>query len=365
MFSTCLHCTKDLGTNEVVETLPIGRRLAFDAAQGRLWVVCRHCAKWNLVPFDTRLESIDACERLYRDTKTRYATDNIGLARVKEGLELVRIGQPLRPEFVSWRYGEQYKRRRRKNQLMAGAAAGVVVAGFLGLGAAGVSLGAFMYGAQQLTKGAYEGMLKRRRRISLAHPETAAAVRLEPWSSHHATLAWDRPDGPSLLVPSNGADSHSIEVLRWQDVQARSVGRRVLGSANLMLGSRIELELAADLLADHGGDLGGWARRRSASLTRYLGPRKWDETLTKGWAHRPPIWDSLECDYLILGQLVPHERLAVEMWLSEDAERIWLEGELKLLEREWRDAERIAKISDSLALPPEVTEDLHHRKVDQ
>jgi hypothetical protein len=350
MYSTCLHCTKDLGTNEVVETLPIGRRLAFDASQGRLWVVCRHCAKWNLVPFDTRLESIDACERLYRDTKTRYATDNIGLARVKEGLELVRIGEPLRPEFASWRYGEQYKRRRRKHQLVAGAAAGVVVAGFLGLGAAGVSLGAFLYGAQQLTRKTYEGVLARRRRIIIEHPETATRVRLADWSSHHATLSWERPDGPSLLVPSNGQDIHSIEFLRWQDVEAKAVGRRMLGSANLLLGEQHDLELAADLLANHAGDLGDWTRRRAASLTRYLGPRKWDETLTKGWAQRPPIWDRLECDHLILGQLVPHERLAVEMWLSEDAERIWLEGELKLLEHEWRQAERLAKIADDLVL---------------
>src|SRR5690606_20193976 len=131
--------------------------------------------------------------------------------------------------------------------------------------------------------------------------------------SHHATLAWERPGGPSLLVPSNGADTHSIEWLRWHDLEARSVGRRVLGSANAMLGEQAELELAAELLSNHGGDLEEWARRRSASLTRYLGPRKWDEALTKGWAHRPPIWDGLGGDHLILGQLVPHERLAVEM----------------------------------------------------
>ena len=113
MYSTCLHCNKALGTNDVLETLPIGRRVAFDASQGRLWVVCRQCAKWNLVPFDTRLESIDACERLYRDTATRYSTGSIGLARTKEGLDLVRIGAALRPEFASWRYGVSYRRRRR------------------------------------------------------------------------------------------------------------------------------------------------------------------------------------------------------------------------------------------------------------
>ena len=37
-------------------------------------------------------------------------------------------------------------------------------------------------------------------------------------------------------------------------------------------------------------------------------------------------------------------------WRNEDIERTWLEGELKLLEREWREAERLAKISDDLAL---------------
>jgi len=61
VYHTCLYCTKDLGGNQILETLPIGRRVAFDAAQGRLWVVCRSCEKWNLVPFDTRLETIEVC----------------------------------------------------------------------------------------------------------------------------------------------------------------------------------------------------------------------------------------------------------------------------------------------------------------
>src|SRR5690606_25239676 len=103
-----------LGTNRVLETLPIGRRVAFDSRVGRLWVICRRCGKWNLVPFDTRLESIDTCEQVYRETATRYSTGEIGLARHREGLELIRIGPAMRPEFVAWRYGEQYRRRRRK-----------------------------------------------------------------------------------------------------------------------------------------------------------------------------------------------------------------------------------------------------------
>ena len=123
MVATCLHCSKSLGGNDVLETLPIGRRIAFDAAQGRLWVVCRHCAKWNLVPFDTRLETIDAAERLFHDTRMRYSTDNIGLARLREGLELVRIGPAQRPEFAAWRYGGQYRRRRQRNLALAGVSA--------------------------------------------------------------------------------------------------------------------------------------------------------------------------------------------------------------------------------------------------
>ncbi len=39
------------------------------------------------------------------------STDNIGLARLREGLELVRIGEPQRPEFAAlesaWREAEQ------------------------------------------------------------------------------------------------------------------------------------------------------------------------------------------------------------------------------------------------------------------
>jgi len=38
MYSTCIFCQKSLGTNEVIESFPIGRRLAFDSAKGgRFW----------------------------------------------------------------------------------------------------------------------------------------------------------------------------------------------------------------------------------------------------------------------------------------------------------------------------------------
>src|SRR5919108_2723496 len=128
MYSTCLFCYADLKSNEAVERFPVGRRLAFDAAKGRLWVVCPRCARWNLSRVEERWEASEQCERLYRGTRLRASTDNIGLARLRDGLELVRIGAPLRPEFAAWRYTAKFGRRRRDAQLVAGAGAVLTVA---------------------------------------------------------------------------------------------------------------------------------------------------------------------------------------------------------------------------------------------
>src|SRR5688500_8854203 len=136
MYATCLFCNKPLGQNESIEHFPVGRRLAFDAAKGRLWVVCPPCERWNLSPLEERWEAIEESERLYRATRLRAATDQIGLARLGDGTELVRIGEPLRPEFAAWRYGDQFGRRRRRQMLMAGSGVGALaVATALGAGA--------------------------------------------------------------------------------------------------------------------------------------------------------------------------------------------------------------------------------------
>jgi hypothetical protein len=50
------------------------------------------------------------------------------------------------------------------------------------------------------------------------------------------------------------------------------------------------------------------------------------------------------------------DRLALEMASHEEAERRALEGELEALEAAWREAEEIAGIADSLALPARVNE---------
>ena len=54
-------------------------------------------------PLEERWEAVEAGERLYRDASLRAQTGEIGLAQLREGLQLVRIGPPLRPEFAAWR----------------------------------------------------------------------------------------------------------------------------------------------------------------------------------------------------------------------------------------------------------------------
>ena len=131
MYSTCIFCSGRLGANEAVEHFPVGRRLAFDSAKGRLWVVCSACQRWNLTPIEERWEAVEEAERLFRGQRLRAQTDNIGLTKLREGTELVRIGPALRPEFAAWRYGRVFgaRFRRRTAALTGGAVA-------LGAGAA-------------------------------------------------------------------------------------------------------------------------------------------------------------------------------------------------------------------------------------
>src|SRR5690606_19479912 len=143
MYSTCIFCNHSLGTNAALESFPVGRRVAFDGAKGRLWVVCRKCERWNLSPLEERWEAVEEAERLYADTRKREATEHIGLARIADGTELERIGAPLRPEFASWLYGDQFGRRRNRQLVLAGA--GLTALGGLAVGGAalGMSGGGF------------------------------------------------------------------------------------------------------------------------------------------------------------------------------------------------------------------------------
>jgi hypothetical protein len=207
MYSTCLFCHSPLGANEVIEHFPVRRRLAFDAAKGRLWVVCRKCERWNLTPIEERWEAIEECERLFRDTKLRVSTDNIGLGRVREGLELVRVGSPQRPEMAAWRYGDQFGRRQRRYYTWAGA----IVGGVAGVYVIGPALGLYTFGSIGLVGNiAAQGVgavRRRAMRVKLAMPGASQHVIVSGTNVKKATLLRaDNELGWSLTVPIRPTD---------------------------------------------------------------------------------------------------------------------------------------------------------------
>ncbi|PYO71219.1 MAG: hypothetical protein DMD64_15295, partial [Gemmatimonadetes bacterium] len=91
----------------------VGRRIAFDEWRGRLWVVCPRCSRWNLTPFDDRLERIEAVARAASNGRIAASTDQVALIRW-ERYDLVRVGKPPRVELATWRYGERLRNRQRE-----------------------------------------------------------------------------------------------------------------------------------------------------------------------------------------------------------------------------------------------------------
>lgn len=351
MYSTCLFCHLDLGANEAVEHFPVGRRLAFDAAKGRLWVVCRKCERWNLTPIEERWEAIEECERSYRGTKLRVSTDQIGLARISEGLELVRIGKPQRPEFAAWRYGDQFGRRRRRNIIQGTAI--VVGAGtipFVGL-ALGLSLGGgggFMFQAANL---GYTQFVRRRvvARVRDNHgtflrvraSDALETAMLEP-TTHEAwgLRLMHRPVADGAFPSWHHGNDQDHTDVRGED--AMRAAAQLLPLLNSKGASSKQVREAVVLATEHENAPVTFERAVRLAVTK-------------------PSWKVYGKGALL--SLVPPElRLALEMASHEDSERRAFEGELYLLEDAWREAEEIAAISDDMFLPEDVSKRLTEMK---
>jgi len=351
MYSTCLFCKADLGANEAIEHFPVGRRLAFDAAKGRLWVVCRKCERWNLTPVEERWEAIEECERSYRGTKLRVSTDQIGLARLSEGLELVRIGQPLRPEFAAWRYGDQFGRRRRKN-LVQGAA---IIAGIVAIPTLGPLVGlTFAGGGWNVFQGVNGTvrMIQARRVVArFSAPDgTPLLVRGQQVSK-------------TLILPPNGGEPWGLRIAHRTARDPRTRWWRYDPESETTILRGEDAARAASQLLPHLNRHGASARVVGNAVK--LATENADPTATFNAAAREAAkhrdWNS----WGVSGKLskIPAEvRLALEMVSHEESERRALEGELYLLEDAWKEAEEIAGISDDLFLPEEISTRLDELK---
>jgi len=351
MFSTCIFCHANLGTNEAVERFPVGRRLAFDAARGRLWVVCRTCERWNLSPLEERWEAIEECERLFAATRLRVSTDNIGLARVREGLELVRVGAPQRPEMAAWRYGDQFGRRRRKHLIWTGAGVAAAV-GLVVVGPATGIIAGSSWGLWNLASTANSAYQQRRvrARLMLSDFREPIAIRLKQLNRVSIVEA---DEGWALRVPFApplGSNETSVgsRIGRWRinagiEVSTLLTGEAALQAAGKLLpainasgAKRGEVESAVQLIGEVAEPAGLFARY--ATLAGATTRRSFRSDGTPG---------------RLLANLPREVRLALEMATHEESERRALEGELSLLEEAWQQAEEIAAIADDLFVSDE------------
>ena len=316
-----MFCKKPLGSNEVLESFPVGRRLAFDAAKGRLWVVCVKCQRWSLTPLEQRWEAVEDCERLFRQTPMRASTENIGIARHREGLYLIRIGKPPRGEFAAWRYGDQFGPRRRRALacLGAGYAIGTVLAPAVS------ALGTIALGAGYLAMLRWYPYAKARRDRGQvdAAPATAADIVVFSYFDVARTRLLTAGEDNSFRIEL-GTGRRKAE---FEGEEARRIAASIIPRLNWWGGSRrtvgravreIEFDGHPDRFLTHVVEMGD---RDLRGRSRYI------RSMPKS------------------------TRLALEMALHEEQERRALEGELWILEQAWQEAEEVAAISDRLLLP--------------
>lgn len=329
MYATCLFCHTSLGKNEVIEEFPIGRRLAFDAARGRLWVVCKNCHNWNLSPVEHRWEAVEACERIYRSTRIRVSTENIGLATLGEGLDLVRVGKPLLPEFAAWRYGSRIKQRRLRAASLTvagGAAAGIgIMAGTVVLAAAMVAIGVVVVPAAFMSIGWIDEKLTHDRVLTKVRAIDGQTYALK--LRHFARL--------EIAMANNAAGwkfrvAHDSGILELEGAEATRVAGHILAHINRAGGTPAQVDDAARRITSLGD-----AERYIRHTSELRQTRRYSHSI---------FWND---DVGVLG-LTSTERLALEIAVHEDAERQVIQGELRALETAWRDAEEIAAISDGL-----------------
>ncbi|HSG81320.1 MAG TPA: hypothetical protein VLC48_03645 [Gemmatimonadota bacterium] len=331
MYRTCIFCNHDLGSNETVENFPVGHRLAFDQDKGRLWVICERCRRWNLSPLEERWEAIEECERRYHDTRNRFSTDNIGMAMLAEGTQLVRIGRPKRREFAAWRYGRQFWRRRVASTIATSVQVVVGVGGAI----LGANLLPLIFG------------LRQNRVVARVRDDDNNRLILTPGEVGNVRLFTTGADGDwSLEVPykprervilfiRQGAGKRQTAVLSGPT--ALRAAARILPRVNEYGGNEEQVRHAVSLIEENPS-----AERLFARLAR---PR--------GTIERTKFLE-FESDATLLKKVDREALLALEMASHEDSERRALEGELEILEAAWREAEEIASIADRLLIPERV-----------
>ena len=344
LYSTCIHCTADLGRNEAFEVFPVGNRLAFDPALGRLWVVCSACERWNLSPLEERWEAVEAAERRFRSSRLRTSTDNIGMARLKENVDLIRIGKPLRPEMAVWRYGDQFGRRLRKQVLLSGVAVTASAAAVAALFS--LKLGMLLGSVQVFMGPAFHRVLNGSQNEVIARVRGAEGEILTVTRALARMSVVERSDGSEMMwLRLRHIDGETM----LHGAPAYRAAAQILPAVNRMGGTKKMVRAAVEMLEEAGDTINFFRRLQSTH-----GAREYQTVHRVAY----PFGKSEHVNVLsgpgLLHSLPDVHRLAFEMALHEQSERRAMAGELAELERTWREAEEIAKISDGMLLSPTI-----------
>jgi hypothetical protein len=355
MYRSCIFCSAPLGSNDSLERFPVGRNLAFDGEKGRLWAVCPRCARWNLAPIEERWEAIEDAERLFHDCRLRVQRENIGLAKLRDGTRLVRVGEALQGELAAWRYGREMRRRLLRTRF------GHAVDAALSLvPVAGLLLG------------------------PVAFAVTSPAHFCNPW--YRELDKYRRADRVAYRVPASLSPTGNAVYLRWRDLRLVRTGLGDGGQLELevsqargmgTVGSRVVLDgrAAAGVLGkvlvqiNGAGARQGKLHRAVDAIAAQGGAEAFlKRTAAEGYGLEVP---GLEYGGMFAAfapsshgvlERAREERarpprplhgygdvaIALEMALHDETERRALEGELAMLQGMWRDAEEIASIADRL-----------------
>lgn len=370
MYATCTFCYASLGRNEGIEAFPIGQRVAYDPAKGCIWAVCPHCARWNLAPLEERWLAVEECERRFRATALRYSSGNIGLAWLREQMELIRVGPALRPEVAAWRYGRILTHRRpiasRTLERAAAAVAGAArsftsarrnlardsraVVARLVLGVWGNRVLDVVHLPSTEATDVPIAVIR------LRHLAQAALVRPEPghpWALQlphdHGTLTMTGDDGiraaARALAIINGTQRGGGFPHELLESATRKVDESALPDSyfNRVLAIALRSQWGRDAVDASTTATSGSvdALERASTDVERLAYRLTGRTF---WGHGGI--GSEPATALLDVPLV--DRLALEMAAHEETERRALEGELEALADAWREAAEIADIADAL-----------------
>ncbi len=323
LYTHCLVCNTPFPANEELEYFSTSTRVAYDAARGRLWAVCRSCKRWSLAPIEERWEALEELEKVVTDrAKLLSKTDNVALLRAGE-LDVVRVGRANLTEEAWWRYGRELTSRAARHQkltFIGTAAAGAAIAG-------GWASGGFGWlGAWLLWENAPQQLTHAARWLRFGGSAWRGKRRCTRCGQIFRNIAYR--DRTQLILSPGSGPGDALSVTQRCPVCGD------LGEGGLHLEGKEGEYVSRRVLAYHHHT--GASEQRVRSATRLIEEAGSPEDLT-----RIVIKEGRR-----LGDLQRTGAIALEIAANDTLEQHLLELELDEIEARWKEEEELASIID-------------------